>query len=83
MTSIVALAIASWETVYRRTMLMASGSCSIAEYQLMMTEKMEASQASMVTLMAGGSGEAVIAPYLAIASANAKRLRTYTKARRA
>ena len=69
------LAMASWETIFHRTVLMASGTCSAAEYQSMVSEKMAASRASMTVLMAGGSGEAVIAPYLTAASANAKRLR--------
>ena len=74
-SSMVDLAFASWETIFHRTLLMASGTCSAAEYHSMVSEKMAASQASMTVLMAGGSGVAVIAPYLNAASANAKRLR--------
>ena len=74
-TSMMDLAFASWETIFHRTVLMASGACSAAEYQSMVSEKMAASQASMTVLMAGGSGVAVMAPYLKAASANAKRLR--------
>ena len=66
---------ASWETIFHRTVMMATGTCSAAEYQSMVSEKMAASHASMSALMAGESGEAVIAPYLTAASANAKRLR--------
>ena len=69
------LALASWETIFHRTMLIANGTCSAAEYHSMVSEKMAASQASMMALMTGGSGVAVIAPYLKAASANAKRLR--------
>lgn len=69
------LAMASWETVFHRTVLMASWTCSIEEYQRMLTEKMEASHASTMALVTGQGGEAAIAPYLTAAQANAKRLR--------
>ncbi len=69
------LAIASWETILRRTQLMASGNCSAAEYQRMVTEKLAATQAASLALMSGRSGAAIMAPYLKRARANAKRLR--------
>lgn len=67
---------ASGETILRRSMMMAQGTCSIAEYQLMVAEKVVATQQSMLALMTGGTTEAVVAPYLRAARANAKRLRT-------
>ena len=73
--SMMDLTFASWETIFHRTVLMASGTCSAAEYHSMVSEKMAASQASIRALMTGGNGVAVIAPYLKAASANAKRLR--------
>ncbi len=74
-SSMMELAFASWETIIHRMVMMATGTCSAAEYKCMVSEKMAASHASMVELMAGGGGVAVIAPYLAAASGNAKRLR--------
>jgi hypothetical protein len=70
------LAMASWETIYHRSMLMARGTCSAAEYQRMVNEKVTAMQISTLALMTGKSPAAVMAPYLSRARANAKRLRT-------
>ena len=72
------LAIASWETIVHRTMMMMNGTCSINEYQRMVMEKSEAMQHSTIALMTGGSERAVLAPFHAKARANAKRLRTKT-----
>ena len=69
------LGLASWETIWHRLALMASGTCSAAEYHSMVCEKMAASHASMMALMMGGNGTAIMAPYLKAATANAKRLR--------
>jgi hypothetical protein len=69
------LAMASWETIYHRSMLMAQGTCPAAEYQRMVSEKMTAMQLSTLALMKGRSQAAVMAPYLSRARANAKRLR--------
>jgi hypothetical protein len=69
------LAAASWETIFHRTMLMAQGACSVAEYQKMILEKAAATQASTTALMMGRSQEAVVEPFLRRAQANAKRLR--------
>jgi hypothetical protein len=38
------LAHASWETIGYRIMLMAQGACTMSEYQLMASEKVEALQ---------------------------------------
>jgi len=70
------LAMASWETIFHRTRMMVDGSCTIAEYQRMVAEKMAAAQLSTFAMMTGRSQEAVIAPYLRTASANARRLRS-------
>ena len=69
------LALASWETIVHRTMMMMNGTCSIDEYQRMLVEKSEAMQHSTIALMTGGSERAVLAPFHAKARANAKRLR--------
>jgi hypothetical protein len=69
------LTAASWETIFHRTMLMAQGACSVAEYQRMVMEKAAAAQAATTALMMGHSQEAVVEPFLKSARANAKRLR--------
>jgi hypothetical protein len=69
------LTAASWETVFHRTVMMAMGTCSMTEYQRMVAEKTTAAQHAMVALMTGDRPEAVLAPYVTRARANAKRLR--------
>ncbi len=69
------LTLSSWETIFRRSLMMAQGTCSAAEYQRMVAEKAAAMQASTLALMTGRGGAAVLAPYLVRSRANAKRLR--------
>jgi hypothetical protein len=69
------LALASWETIVHRSMMMLTGTCTVDEFQRMVTEKSEAMQHSTLALMTGGSERAVLAPFHAKARANAKRLR--------
>jgi hypothetical protein len=69
------LTVASWETIARRTLMMAQGACSVAEYQRMAAEKMAAVQISTAALMGGRGHAAVLAPFVVRARANAKRLR--------
>lgn len=72
------LAVASWETMLRRTMMMAEGTCSAAEYQRMVLEKAEAMQRSALAMMtlSGQRGlRAAVTPWHRRARANAKRLR--------
>jgi hypothetical protein len=69
------LTAASWETIFHRSLMMAQGTCSATEYQRMAMEKAEATQRATMALMTGGSPEAVMAPYVTRARANAKRLR--------
>jgi hypothetical protein len=69
------LMLASWETIFRRSLLMAQGACSMAEYQRMVMEKAAAMQASSLALMMGKGQEAMVRPYLQKARANARRLR--------
>jgi len=75
-TTMFNLAMASWETIFHRSLLMASGTCSVAEYQRMVSEKMAASQQAAFAMMTGRSPDAVMAPYVKAARANAKRLRS-------
>ncbi len=69
------LAFSSWETIFHRSLMMAQGTCSPAEYQRMVTEKAAALQASTLALMTGRGNAAVVAPYLVRSKANARRLR--------
>jgi hypothetical protein len=69
------LALASWETMLRRGVLMAQGACTAAEYWRMVDEKAIAMQLSMTALMAGRGHAAVLAPFAVRAQANARRLR--------
>jgi len=69
------LTFASWETICRRTLMIAQGTCSAAEYQRMVMEKAAAMQASTLAMLTGRGNAAVVAPYLARSRANAKRLR--------
>lgn len=69
------LSLNSWETIFHRSMMMANGTCSPAEYQRMIMEKAAAVQASTVALMTGGGQAAVMAPFMVRARRNAKRLR--------
>ncbi len=71
------LAWASWETVMRRTMMMAQGTCSPAEYQSMIAEKTAAALEIGGLLFSpnGASAQALLTPWHSRATANAKRLR--------
>jgi hypothetical protein len=72
------LTVASWETIFYRTMMMARQSCSPAEYQRMVLEKAAAMRSSTAALVAQKGGRAVLAPFLWRARGNAKRLRRKT-----
>ena len=69
------LAVASWETIARRTLMMAQGVCTAAEYRRMAAEKVAAVQISAAAIMRGRGQAAVLAPFVVRARANAKRLR--------
>jgi hypothetical protein len=69
------LTAASWETIWRRTSLMARGACSPAEYRRMTTEKVAAVQTATRALMRGKGQAAMLAPFVSRAGRNAKRLR--------
>ncbi len=69
------LTAASWETIFRRSLMMAQGTCTPAEYQRMTAEKVAAMQSSMLALARGGSHAAVLAPFVSRTRANVKRLR--------
>jgi hypothetical protein len=72
------LTVASWETIFHRTLMMARGTCSPAEYQRMVMEKAAAMRTSTRALASRKGGGAVLAPFLWRARGNAKRLRRKT-----
>ena len=72
------LGVAAWETIAHRTLRMALGTMSAAEYRRMFSEKIVATQrATLAALTAKDPqpGRAVLAPFHRAARANAKRLR--------
>ena len=69
------LTFAAWETVFRRSVMMAQGTCPPSEYQRMGEEKAVAIQQSMTALLTGRGHAAALAPFVTRARANAKRLR--------
>ena len=70
------LAMASWETVWHRTALIATGACTQDEYQRMVHEKMQAVQQASLALMSGEDTQTVLRPFHKKATANARRLRS-------
>jgi hypothetical protein len=69
------LAMASRETIARRTALMARGTLAPAEYQRMVMEKAAALQQSALAMITGRGKRATLAPWHKRATANARRLR--------
>lgn len=72
------LTMASWETITRRMLLISQNKCSQAEYQRMVGEKAQAVMATSMKMMSSNglaSMTSLMAPWLSLASANAKRLR--------
>jgi hypothetical protein len=70
------LAAVSAETIWRRTLLMARGQCSPAEYRRMVEEKQAAARLTAAALMHGQTDAAkLLLPWHKRAAANAKRLR--------
>ena len=69
------LAMASWETIARRTAMIARGTITAAEYQRMVVEKAAALQRSAIAVMTGRGKKAALAPWHKRATANARRLR--------
>ena len=73
------LTLASWDTIGHRIVLIAQGACTMSEYQLMASEKVEALQLSTLALLAGCSQEEMVKPYLQRAQNNASRLRAVSR----
>jgi hypothetical protein len=76
--SIADLTLASWETLARRTMLIAQNKCSQDEYERMILEKAEAAtESATIFFLSGGlaSIDELMAPWTSRVTANARRLR--------
>lgn len=69
------LAVASAETIARRTALMATGRCTPAEYARMVAEKMVAARRSRRAAVRRAGVAALLAPWHHAARRNARRLR--------
>jgi hypothetical protein len=72
------LMLSSWETIARRSLLIAQNQCSPLEYHLMLTEKAHAAMETGVQLISAGGAPAItslISPWLKRSKANSKRLR--------
>lgn len=70
------LAWASWETIARRTLMMAASTCSPAEYRRMVREKAAAAvETGRLLSSKKVSADALLKPWHRRATANAKRLR--------
>jgi hypothetical protein len=72
------LAIASWQTIAHRSLIIAGGRCSPAEYSRMVLEKMSAATRSASVLARSRqalSWTAMLAPWHVRAKSNARRLR--------
>ena len=73
----VELAWSSWETITRRTLMMAQSTCSAAEYHRMVHEKTAAALETgrLLSSPKRASAESLLKPWHSRATANAKRLR--------
>lgn len=67
-----------YEVIARRTLMMAAGACSSAEYQRMVHEKTAAAMSTTLHLATSrgfATAASLLAPWHSRATANAKRLR--------
>ena len=69
------LTLFSWETMARRASMMMQGTCTAAEYQRMIFEKMRAVQLSAVAILFDQGVGAALAPWHRAARTNVRRLR--------
>jgi hypothetical protein len=69
------LTVFSWETMTRRAAMMVQGTCSAAEYQRMLLEKMRAAQLSAAAVALDRGLLAILQPWHRQTRANARRLR--------
>ena len=73
----VQLGLSSFEVIARRTLMMAAGACSPAEYRRMVAEKQAAARNAVLLAKSAGraSATSLLAPWHGRAAANAKRPR--------
>ena len=64
----------SWETIALRCLMIASGTCTFAEFERMVREKMTAAFGSAVALGSGDAGS-LLQPWYITVRGNAERLR--------
>jgi len=69
------MAVASWETIWHRTTLFATGQLTPEECERMVAEKMHAAEQAATAMLSGHAPELVLAPYHSRVTANARRLR--------
>ena|ERR1700676_748036 len=69
------LMFSSFETIARRSWMLAQGKCSPTEFARMVLEKQRALSLSGFALLSGASAASILAPFHRGATANAKRLR--------
>ena len=72
------LMMSSWETIARRSLLIAQNQCSPLEYHLMISEKALAAMETGYKFIAAGGQPAIaslITPWLERSKANSRRLR--------
>ena len=70
------LTFVSWETIARRSLMIAQGTCNAAEYRRMIFEKAAAARRSTVVAMRRSRNPAALMlPWHTTAVANARRLR--------
>jgi hypothetical protein len=69
------LMVSSFETIARRSWMVAQGKCSPTEFARMVLEKQQALSLSGFALLSGASAASILAPFHRGATANAKRLR--------
>lgn len=70
------LGLASWETIARRSLMMAEGSCTPAEYQRMVVEKMMAAQQmALLAWSPAATAATLLGPWHKAARSNSRRLR--------
>ena len=65
----------SFETIARRSWMLAQGKCSPTEFARMVLEKQQAFALSGFALLRGASAASILAPFHRGVTANAKRLR--------
>ena len=65
----------SFETIARRSWMLAQGKCSPTEFARMVLEKQQALALSGFALLRGASAASILAPFHRGVTANAKRLR--------